>query len=300
MPDMLDAEVKEQVKQLLGGMHQPITLVYFTQENACSACRQQYALLSELQALSDRIRLEVHELRRDADASKGYGVDKVPATVVRGERDHGIRFFGVTTGYEFASLLEAILMVSTGVSGLAPEIEAIIRRIDVPTHIEIMVTLTCPYCARMVRLAHQFAFINDHLRADMIDAAEFPQLTQRYQVAGVPLTVVNERRAFEGALQPVAAAMEILKVVRPADYERLDQMLREARGERRITYSWPDHVYDVLIVDAGPAAMTATIYAVRKGLDVALIGERAGGQVTDTAVIENWPGMAEASSGRRA
>ncbi len=84
--------------------------------------------------------------------------------------------------------------------------------------------------------------------------------------------------------------MKILKAVKPADDEQLDQMFREARGQRQVTLPRPDHVYEVLIVGTGPAAMTAAIYAVRKGLDVAVVGEHAGGQMTDMAIIENWSG----------
>lgn len=96
---------------------------------------------------------------------------KVPATVVLTDKDHGIRFYGLTGGYEFGSLLEAILMVSTSKSGLDPAVEEIARRIAMPTHLEIMVTLTCPYCPRMVRLAHQLAFVNENIRADMVEVA---------------------------------------------------------------------------------------------------------------------------------
>lgn len=182
-------------------------------------------------------------------------------------------------------------MVSSGESGLEPEPARWAGLISEPLHLEIMVTLTCPYCPRMVHLAHQLALASPLVFAEMVDAAEFPDLAQRYQVSGVPRTVINERPAFEGALPPADAILEILKVASPAAYEQVDAELRQARGERKVHPLGPGHRYDVLIVGAGPAAMTAAVYAARKNLDVAVIGDHPGGQVTDTALVENWPGI---------
>ena len=46
-------------------------------------------------------------------------------------------------------------------------------------------------------------------------------------------------------------------------------------------------LYDVTVVGSGPAAVSAAIYSARKGLNVAMIGVKIGGQVLDTNEIEN-------------
>ena len=51
-----------------------------------------------------------------------------------------------------------------------------------------------------MRLAHQFALESDLITADMVEATEFPHLAQRYQVRGVPRTVVNETGFIDGGL----------------------------------------------------------------------------------------------------
>ncbi len=301
MPELMSQEVRDTVRERLRDLEKPVRLLYFTQTVACGACAQQAALLRELAALSDKLILEEHELVADAVLAKRYGIDKVPATVpLAGEKDFGIRFFGLTGGYEFASLLEAIEMISTGRSGLEPAVEALAKRIRRPTHIEVMVTLTCPYCPSMVQLAHQLAFTNEQVRADMIDAAEYPQLVERYSVQGVPRTVINERPAFEGAMQPAAAVGAILKAVDPEAYadETADAARRQASGERLAHEARAGEPYDVIVVGAGPAGLSAALYAARKNRRVALIGLKLGGQINDTATIENYLGMPQVGGGR--
>jgi alkyl hydroperoxide reductase subunit F len=286
-----DDKTKAEVVARLAHLREPVRLIYFTQPHACGSCREQRSLLEELASLSHKLSLDVKDFVADDAEAKRYGIDKVPAPVVAGERDYRIRFYGVTAGYEFDSLVEAIAMISTGTSGLDPAIEALVQQIAVPVHLEVAVTLTCPYCPRMVRLAHQMAFLNQKIRADMVDAASFPALVERYDVTTVPKTIVNERPAFEGALPAASAVLEIVKAVDPAMYERLDAALREQRGERKATKARPADLFDVIVIGAGPAGLSAALYAVRKNRRVALISENTGGQINDTATIENYLGM---------
>ena len=296
MPQPIDEHTLQELKQRLAPLKRPVQLVFFGQKMpACNNCREQQALLEAVAQASDRVSLEVLDIEDDAARARALQVDKIPATVVLGEggRDYGIRFFGITSGFEFSSLVEAIEMVGTGRVDLPPDVAKLAELIDRPTHLEVMVTLTCPYCPKMVRLVHQLAYLNEHIRADMIDAAEFPQLVQRYRVSGVPRTVIDGRPAFEGALPPQSAVLEIIKVVNPAAWDKIDAQMRALRGERKARDAEPGHRYDVLIVGAGPAAMTATIYAARKALDVAVLGKDTGGQMVNTETIENWPGIPE-------
>ena len=55
-----------------------------------------------------------------------------------------------------------------------------------------------------------------------------------------------------------------------------------------------EHIYDLIIVGAGPAGLTAGLYAGRATLDALILeGNSVGGQVTTTSVVYNYPGVAE-------
>jgi len=131
-------EVRERLKE----MPNPVKLIHFTQELNLEYGRETRLLLEELAALSDKLSLEVYNFLLDVEKVAEYGIDKIPATVVRNDKDYGIRFFGLPAGYEFSTLLDAILAVSKGDSGLAPETREKLRNIAEPLHLEVFVTPT--------------------------------------------------------------------------------------------------------------------------------------------------------------
>ncbi|MCX8095856.1 MAG: thioredoxin family protein, partial [Caldisericia bacterium] len=106
--------------------------------------------------------------------------------VVMGEEiDYGIRYYGIPAGYEFSSLLESIEMISTGDTQLSQDVIEMVKMIDKPVHIQVFVTPTCPYCPAAVLMGHALALLNKNIKADMVEATEFPQLAYKYNVRGV-------------------------------------------------------------------------------------------------------------------
>lgn len=53
----------------------------------------------------------------------------------------------------------------------------------------------------------------------------------------------------------------------------------------------PNTIYDTIIVGAGPAGLTAAMYAARQGLQVLVLSKDVGGQAGRTPEIENYPGL---------
>ncbi len=208
---LLNADIQRQVVQEFADLVHPVKLVVFTQEFECQYCRETRSLVEEVAALSDILSVEVHTFHPDAEPSQTYGIDKIPAVaVVAGgddAKDYGIRFYGIPSGYEFSSLIEDIVMVSQRESGLSQATKTELAALAEPLHLQVFVTPTCPYCPRAVRLAHMMAMESELVKADAVEAIEFPHLSQKYQVMGVPRTVINEDTFMEGAA-PEAMLMD--------------------------------------------------------------------------------------------
>jgi glutaredoxin-like protein len=177
-----------------------VRVIMFTQEPECQFCAQTKQLITELASLSDKIQAEVHDFVADAELAGQYGIDKIPGIAIIGQKDYGVRIFGLPYGYEFQTMLAALATVSQGKTDLAEETKIRLHAINVPVSIQVFVTLTCPHCPAAASMAHKFAVENDLIRADVIEANEFPQLAIKYGVMGVPKIVVNDKIEFVGAV----------------------------------------------------------------------------------------------------
>jgi glutaredoxin-like protein len=225
---LLNDQDRQFLEEHLGKtMEQPVRLLYFTQTLACQFCRETEQVLREVEALSDKITLEVYNLVTDKDMADNYGVDKIPATVVRSDVDYGVRFYGIPTGYEFTSLIEAIVDVSTGSTELDDETLAELERIDDNVHVQVFVTPTCPYCPTAVRAAHSLAVASPKIRADMVESIEFPHLANKYSVQGVPRTIINETTMVEGALPEQLLVAYILKAQGLLSEEEVEALIED-------------------------------------------------------------------------
>ena len=199
-------------------MTNPVKLIMFTQQTDCQYCAETRQIAEELAALSDKITAEVYDSVADKAMADLYAIDKIPAIaivrVVDGEeKDFGIRFFGIPSGYEFASVIEDIADVSRGKVDLQDKTREVLAGLTEPVHMQVFITPTCPYCPRAVRLAHMFAIASDLVRGDMVEAIEFPHLSSKYFVQGVPRTVINETVHQEGAVPEPMMVAKLLEAV---------------------------------------------------------------------------------------
>lgn len=198
---LIPDEHREHIKnELAENLVNPVRLIMFTQQLECQMCVQTKQLVTEMAALSDKIQAEVRDFVADAELAKQFGVDKIPAVVLVGQRDYGVRLFGLPYGYEFQTLMSALTIVSRGRTDLSEETKLKLQAVRTPVHIQVFVTLTCPHCPAAASMAHKFAVESEFIKVDVIDAGEFPQLASKYGVMGVPKIVINEQIDFVGAV----------------------------------------------------------------------------------------------------
>ncbi len=207
---MINKKQKKQLEEVFDKLEGDVNVLLFTQEFECGHCKTTREMLEEVSDLTDRVKLRVLDFVEDAAEAEKYGVDKIPAIVVMGDKDYGIRFFGVPAGYEFTTLIEDLVMVSKGDPGLAKDAIEEAGLIDEKIDLQIFISPTCPRCPKMVKAAHKLAMVNNNVSAAMIEASEFPHLIQKYEVQGVPHTMITEEYGFVGVIDEKQLAIEIL------------------------------------------------------------------------------------------
>lgn len=143
---LLKEEDRKHLIEEFKALQKPVKLLMFTQELECQYCRETRMIAEEMAELSDAISLEVYNFVTDKEVADQYDVDKIPSIVVLQDgdqpKDYGIRYFGIPSGYEFSSLVEDIMMVSQGESGLSEATKAQVAALTKPVHIQVFVTPT--------------------------------------------------------------------------------------------------------------------------------------------------------------
>lgn len=221
---LINDKERSQLRTEFDKLDRAVKLVLFVENENCTYCAETKELLEEIASLSPKLSVETYDLDVHRDKAAEFKIDKAPATVVMNGTDFGIRYFGIPAGYEFGSLIDDIVDVSKGESGLATKTKQALANITQPLHFQVFVTPTCPYCPAAVRLAHKMALESDLVRADMIEATEFPELADKYDVMGVPRVVINDSRYFEGALPEAQFLQAALQALEPNPVEQEERV----------------------------------------------------------------------------
>lgn len=214
---LLNAEVEKEVSQQLADLRGPVRLVMFTQDVECQYCAETRQMVEEVAELSEHVTAQIYDFVADGEEANKLGVDKIPAVAVLGDDDYGIRFYGIPSGYEFTSFLAAIKLAAAGKAELSEETLRALSELGTPVRMQVFVTPTCPYCPQAVVLAHKMAVASPMVKADMISAQEFPHLAMKYQVMGVPRTVINESTHIEGAVAEPTVLEKIREAIKAGE-----------------------------------------------------------------------------------
>lgn len=142
MPLLSPAD-QQKLRDSFATMTRPVKLLFFTQTVGCETCLQTRQILDELPALTDRVSIEEVNLVLDADKAKQYGVDRAPAVAVLADgADTRIRFVGTPGGYEFVSLVQAVLLAGGRESSLTEEQRQRLEAVDKPVTMQVFTTPT--------------------------------------------------------------------------------------------------------------------------------------------------------------
>jgi glutaredoxin-like protein len=203
---MFNEELRGQLKEVFNDLAGDVTIALFTKEGECYSCEETTGYMEEIEELSDLIHLKKYDLDKDSELAKEYNVTMVPSIVLLNKdgKYEGVKFNGIPAGHEINSFIPALLEVSGRNSELPKDLEERIRKIDKPTNIKVFVTLSCPHCAGAVQKAHKMALMNPFIDAEMVEAETFFDLSNKFNVSGVPKIVINEKHELLGN-QPIQA-----------------------------------------------------------------------------------------------
>lgn len=196
---LLNDEILQNVKKMLGDIPQDVELAVFTDDEHCEYCTEIVQLVNEVAATTDRVSVVQYEIHRDAAQAEALNLKRAPAIAILGKEDYGLRFYGIPSGYEFSTLLHGIQKASSGKSALDAQTKRYLAGLDKPVDLQVFVTPTCPHCPQAAVLAMDMAIESRLVNADVVEAAEFPDLANHYNVMGVPLSVINGSARVEGA-----------------------------------------------------------------------------------------------------
>ena len=262
---MLDTSILQQVTEIFRNLEADY-IFRISSSPLREESSQLIEFLNDFASTSLHLKVEVHE----ADG------DTLAFTLLKNGEETGITFRGIPNGHEFTSLLLAVLNADGKGKNLPDEgVARRVRALKGDIRLQTYVSLTCTNCPDVVQTLNIFTLLNPNIRHEMVDGALFQSEVDKLGVQAVP-AVFAEGKMLHVGRGSLGELLEKLEVAYPSS------------GETENEDQTPIHrTFDVVVLGGGPAGASAAIYSARKGLKVAMVAERIGGQVKETVGIEN-------------
>lgn len=251
---MLDQKIKNQLAEYLTLLQNPVVIKQQAGDDEASVTQKEF--LNEIASMSDLITLEEGTFPRTPSFS-----------INRPNEDTGVMFAGVPLGHEFTSFVLALLQVGGRTPRVDKDIIDQIQAIDQELNFTTYVSLTCNNCPEVVQNLNIMSILNPKITHTMVDGAVFRAEVEEKDILAVPSVYLNGE-FFSGGRVSIETILEKLGI----------------DNTPKINTEGP---FDVLVVGAGPAGVSAAIYAARKGVITGIVAEKIGGQILDTLNIEN-------------
>ncbi|MEG0647728.1 MAG: alkyl hydroperoxide reductase subunit F [Bacteroides sp.] len=269
---MLEPALKEQLKGLFAGLESTY-LLHINVSSQHPSRDELVDMLEDVASCSDRISCRVEE------------GEALAFVLFKNGARTGISFRGIPNGHEFTSLLLAILNLD-GKGKNFPDASICnrVKSLKGPIHLTTYVSLTCTNCPDVVQALNAMTTLHAEITHEMVDGALYQNEVQTKKIQAVPAVFAD------GALLHVGRG----------EFGELLAKLEAVYGVNETEVETETKQYDVLVAGGGPAGAAAAIYSARKGLRVAIVAERIGGQVKETVGIENLISVPETTGAQLA
>ncbi len=198
---VIDEHTLKELQEMFKELQDPVEIILITdKERNQEPSEIAIELAKDLMSITDKIKFEIY----DANEEKGkeliekyklnldkWGNKKGPIFFFKEKPN--IIFFGLPSEQEFPVFLEDLFLLSTKKLDILMSTALKIKKVTRPLDLYIFVTPQCPYCPYMTLASHRFAYLNDKIRGIMIEALEFPEFANAYQVMAVPKNVIRDR-----------------------------------------------------------------------------------------------------------
>jgi thioredoxin reductase (NADPH) len=272
-------DVQHQLRAVLDQLPNTVHLYLFTREGVNDIYNQAAAeVVRAFSKLSDKIQSQ--ELSLDHELAEKWEVNVSPSILLAPEH-YSVRFLGAPIGEEGRTLLEAIVLIGLRRSNLSEQSLKTMEKIKSPRVVKVFSSPTCPYCPQQAVNGIKAAIARPELISlEIVDIQANPHLAELYSAHSVPQAFANDVLIAQGAQPEELFILSLEKMQEQTVFiPDIDDELVEN---------------DLVIVGGGPAGLTAGIYAVRSGLQTAVVERDAlGGQVATTPLVENYPGFTQ-------
>ena len=143
---LLSAADQEALRDAFGAMTRPVTILFFTQAIGCETCAETRQILNELTEVTTQVTIEEVNLVLEGERAASYGIDRALGLVLLAgdeKADTRIRMLGAPAGYDFMSLVDAILLVAgASPQRLSAATEARLAGVTEPISVQVFVAPT--------------------------------------------------------------------------------------------------------------------------------------------------------------
>lgn len=263
---MFDGNIQQQLQAAFLNLKQEVVLTASLDES--DAANEMRQFLDEVVALApEKLSLKFN----------GHFVRKPSFSIAKAGENPRVHFAAIPMGHEFTTFVLALLQVSGHPPKISDETAEFIKNLKIKARFELFVSLSCHNCPEVAQAIHILAALNDNVETVMIDGGLFQNEIESRQIMGVPSLWMNGENLHQGRIT----------------LDELLQKLDSSRQEKALEKLENQGTLDLLVVGAGPAGAAAAVYAARKGLNVAVLASRIGGQIMDTLTIENFISVLE-------
>ena len=261
----LQQQIIDQLKSVFSQIENKYTFV--VSDNASSKAEELKVMMTDFVSSSDKF---------DIAEVKG---ENLRLDILKNGEKTNISFRAIPSGHEFTSLILAVVNLDGKGKNMPDDVlSSRIRRIKGNINITTYASLSCTNCPDVVQALNIISVINPNIRHEMVDGALYQSEVNELNVAAVPTVYANGELLHVGKsnLGELLLALE-----QKFGKDETSDVIAEEKN------------FDLIVVGGGPSGVTSAIYSARKGLNVAIVAEKVGGQVNETTAIENIPSVVE-------